>query len=226
MMGLRRNEGNLMFLYAVYLAALAVGNVMDDRYMIFLGTTLPASVLAYPLTFLVLCVVGELWTREDAGRLVLLGLNVKFVGVVLLGLSQFLTLFPNDGARSGLWGILGTSFWEVSGQMVLGRSISFWTVSLISFPCAQFAAIAVFSAFFAGGAPRAGRWRRFLAASLAGEMVETAIFLSLVLAPDWGSVVRMGFSQMTARGALTLMELPAFYALTWRRRQGDGGRNQ
>ena len=45
MMGLQRTDGNLMFLYALFLAALSVGNVLDNSYMYLLGYTLPASAL-------------------------------------------------------------------------------------------------------------------------------------------------------------------------------------
>ena len=224
MLGLKKTDANLMFLYAVYLAALFVGNSMNDSYMVLFGMTLPASVLAYPLTCLVACIVCELWTREDAAKVALLGLNIKFVGVVLLGLAQILTIFPDPGARKELWGLLGTSFWEVAGRMVLGRDIRFWTVSIISFSCAQFACIAAFSAIrdwhirWTGG-PWGGRWLRYLCGALAGEAAEVAVFLTLVLFPDIDAIWRNAAGQMYVRGILTLAGLPLFYALTWRRRR-------
>lgn len=212
-----------MFLFAVYLAVLSIGNVMDDSYVVFLRTTLPASVLAYPLTFLVANIICELWGRDDAIRVMLLGLSVKFVGIVLLGLAQLVTIFPDPGARRELWGLLGTSFWEVSGQMVLGKTVRFWTASLISFPCAQLANICVFTAIrnrhvIRTGGPWGGRWVRYLCGALVGEAVEVLVFLALILAPNWEAMQTDIIAQMNARGAMTLMTLPLFYILTWRRR--------
>lgn len=224
MLGLKRTDGNLMFLYAVYLAALSVGNVLDDSWIILFGMTLPASVLAYPITLLVLCIICELWTASDAARLALLGMGMKFVGIVLLGLAQLFTLFPEYSTQRGLWNLLGLSFWEVSGQMVLGTSVRFWTASLISFPCAQMMGVTVFSAMRnrhvrRTGGPWGGRWLRYLGGSLAGETVEVILFLTMIMLPDWNATATDVARQMYARGVMTVAWLPVFYALTWRRRK-------
>ena len=121
-----------------------------------------------------------------------------------------------------LWGLLGTSFWEVSGQMVLGKNLRFWTVGLISFLCAQLTGIAVFMALLERrvqktGAAWGGRWLRFFAGAMTGELIEAVIFMTLMLAPDWDTL-RLGlWGQLAARGAITLMELPVYYLLTWRK---------
>lgn len=225
-MGVKRTDGNLMFLFAVYLAALSLGNVLDDSYVVLFGATLPASVLAYPLTFLMANIICELWGRDDAVRVMLLALSVKFIGVVLLGLAQLVAIFPDYGARRVLWGLLSTSFWEVSGHMVLGKTVRFWTASLISFPCAQLANILVFTAIrnrhiWKTGGPWGGRWVRYLCGALAGEAAEVLVFLALILAPDWKTIQADTISQMYARGIMTAMTLPLFYILTWRRRRGN-----
>ena len=98
MLGVRRTDGNLMLLYATYIAALSTGNVLNNNYMFLLGYTMPASVLAYPITLLVADVICELWTQEDAARVVLLGLAEKFIGIILLGLSTLINIFPRYGA--------------------------------------------------------------------------------------------------------------------------------
>ena len=222
-MGVKRTDGNLMFLYAAYLAALSVGNLMDGKYILFLGMTLPASMLAYPMTLLVSCVISELWTRDDAYRLVILALSIKFLGVVLLGAAQVMTLFPDYGARHDLWGILGTSFWDVAGSFVLGADIRFWCGSIVSFALAQPIGIWAFNVvrdrhIRRRGSPWGGRWFRYLCGSLMGEAVEVVAFLLLVFAPSWEKMWADIVQQMYARGTLTLIGLPFFYILTWRRR--------
>ncbi len=223
MLGVQRTDGNLMLLYAVYLAALTVGNVMDESYAYIFGVTLPASVIFYPLTFLIANIIHELWGEHSAARGVLLGLAVKFIGIVLMGLSQLLVIVPDYGFRWEMWRIIGTSFWEVSEQMMLGRELRIWTVSIISFPIAQFANVLVFGAILKRhirrtGGPWGGRWVRFLAAALAGELTETALFISLAFAPAWGRVGILIRQQLYVRSLLTAFTLPVFYALTWRRR--------
>ncbi len=222
-MGVKRTDGNLMFLYAAYLAALSVGNLMDGKYVLFLGMTLPAAVLAYPVTFLVLCIISELWTSDDAYKLVILAVSVKFLGVVLLGAAHVLASFPEYGARWDLWGILGASFWDVAGSFTLGSDIRFYGGSIISFALAQSIGVWAFNIVRDRhirwrGSPWGGRWIRYLVGSLTGEIVETLIFITLVFAPAWEKIWIDAEQQMYARGALTLLWLPFFYILTWRRR--------
>ena len=223
MMGLQRTDGNLMFLYALFLAGLSVGNVLDNSYFYFMGYLLPASILAYPMTFLVTGTICELWEEKYASRLVLLGLSVKFVGIILLGLSQLLKIFPDYGARYELWSLLGTSFWEVSGQMVLGRNIRFWSISLVTFPIAQFVNIWVFNAMLARriqktGAAWGGRWLRYLCGAIAGEGTEVVLFMAALFIPDWDAMWVPLRQQLYVRSVFTLFMLPLYYALTWRRR--------
>lgn len=224
MLGVKRTDGNLMFLYAVYLAALSVANVLDNSYVFIFGHTLPASVLTYPITLLVANVIRELWEEKYASRVVLLGLSVKFVGIVLLGLSQLLTVVPDYGMRWELWRILGTSFWEVSEQWVLGRDFRFWTVSILTFPIAQFANVWVFDTLLTRhirrtGGPWGGRWVRYLTAAMVGETAEVLLFLVLAFAPNWANIWRFTQQQMLVRTVFTFGTLPVFYILTWRRRR-------
>lgn len=217
-----------MLLYAVYIASLSVGNILDDSYIFIFGHTLPASVLSYPLTFLVANIIRELWEEKYASRLVLLGLSVKFVGIVLLGLSQLLTVVPDYGPRWELWRILGTSFWEVSEQWMLGRSFRFWTVSMLTFPIAQFVNVWLFDLLLTRHVQRTGslwggRWVRYLTAAMAGEAAEAVLFLVLAFAPSWENIWRFTQAQMLVRTVFTLGTLPLFYAMTWRRRQRYAG---
>lgn len=224
MLAVKRTDGNLMFLYAVYLAALSVANVLDNSYVFIFGHTLPASVLTYPITLLVANVIRELWEEKYASRVVLLGLSVKFVGIVLLGLSQLLTVVPDYGMRWDLWRLLGTSFWEVSEQWVLGRDFRFWTVSIFTFPIAQFTNVWVFDALLTWhirrtGGPWGGRWFRYMTAALLGEFVEVTLFLTLAFTPNWGTIGLFMQQQLYVRGVFTLATLPVFYTMTWRRRR-------
>ena len=227
MLAVKRTDGNLMFLYAVYLASLSVGNVLDSSYVYIFSVTLPASVLTYPLTFLVANIIRELWEEKYASRLVLLGFSVKFVGIVLLGLSRLVTTFPDWGAQRDLWNALGTSFWEVGAQWVLGKDYRFWTISILSFPLAQFANVWVFDFMLRRhirktGGPWGGRWVRYLTAALVGESIEACLFIALLYQPNWILVRRFIFSQLYVRVIFTFYTLPLFYALTWRKKRGGG----
>ena len=224
MPGVKRTDGNLMMLCAVYLAALFIANSGSSKFVIILGHTLPSSTIMYPMTLMVLCVISELWDRRETYRLVMLGLSTKFVGVVLLGLAQLcFRTFPRYGGRHDLWWILGTSIWDVSGRMVLGSDIRIWATSIVSFALAQFSGATAFNALRdrhirKHGGPWGGRWLRYLAGSMTGELVEVLVFMALCYPSDLVNVPMICVIHLYVRGALTLALMPVFYILTWRRR--------
>ena len=226
MLGVKRTDGNLMFLYAVYLASLFVGNMLDSSFVSISNVMVAASILAYPLTFLVTNIVRELWDVKSASRAVLLGVSVKFVGIVLLGLSQLTTLTMDTSAYRELWRMLGTSLWLVGAQWVLGNTLRIWTISLISFPVAQFVNVWVFDMMLRRhisktGGPWGGRWVRYLTATLTGEAAEACLFIAMLYYPDWTRLSRFIYWQLYVRFLFTFFTLPVFYALTWRRRRPD-----
>lgn len=226
MMGMRRHDGNLMFLCAVYLASLFLSNLTHGQQANFFGVLLPAAGMTYPISLLTLCVVCELWKREEAYKMVFLALSIKFLGIVMLGLSRLFVNMPRYGIQNELWWILGASLWRASDMMILGRDIRFWAAALVSFTCAQAGCVYIFHVIYdrhvrKTGSPWGGRWARYLGAAMAGEMIETVVFLAMVLAPDWerfwSGVAWHGWM----RGILTLAGLPIFYIVTWRRRRRD-----
>lgn len=226
MIGVKRTDSNLMFLYAAYLAALHVGNTLDSNYTFLFGMILPASVFAYPATLLLLCVISELWTREDAQKLVVLGLSTKFIGIIFLGLVRVFDVVPNYviEAKRELWELLGTSLWEVSGQLVLGKNIRFWTVSIVSFCIAQSFCVDIFNLLLRRhkmkhGSPWGGRWLRYLTAALSGECLEVVLFITLSFFPQWDYIWKNIVRHVYVRSIFTFCTLPLFYMITWRHRR-------
>ena len=223
MLGVKKTDSNLMFLYAVYLAAIFLSNLTYGQQAIFFGILLPAAGMTYPISLLTLCVICELWRRGEAYKLVFLALSIKFMGIVMLGTSQLFINLPRYGIKNELWWILGASLWRASDMMILRKDIRLWAAALVSFTCAQAGCVWVFHAIYdrhvkRTGSPWGGRWARYLGAAMAGEMIETVVFLTLVLAPDWGRVWSGVKWHVYMRGILTLAGLPVFYLVTWRRR--------
>ena len=226
MIGVKRTDGNLMFLYAVYLSSLFLSNMTNGQQVCFLGMMLPAASMTYPISMLTLCVVCELWRREEAYKMVFLALSIKFIGIIMLGLSQLFINMPRYGIRNELWWILGVSLWRASDMMILGRDIRFWTAALVSFTFAHVGCVLVFHVLYdrhvkKTGDPWGGRWARYLCAAMAGEMTEAATFLGLIFAPDWERFGESMKWHAYVRGILTLAGLPVFYLATWRRRKRD-----
>lgn len=224
-MGVRRTDGNLMFLYAVYLAALSMGNLMDRSMMSVFNYPLPASVAIYPITLLVLCTICELWSTDDAYKMVMLGVSTKFLGIIMLTLSGFFASPPIIGVAPNLPGTMfASALHAAGGRWVIGTSLRAWAGSMVSFALAQTSAVYMFSFIYRRhvrkkGSPWGGRWFRYLVGSLTGEYVELSLFILFIFAPKWDQMQGAIWMHVVVRFFITLFSILPYYAITWRTRR-------
>ena len=230
-MGVRRSDGNLMFLYAVYLAALSIGNLMDRGFISLIGYPLPASIVFYPITIVVLCTICELWASDDAYRLVFLGMSAKFIGIILLTLSGFVTTQRSvtyftwaDPGFNKLLTLFGASLKNIGDRWVIGTSLRMWAGSLLSYSIAQLMAVWTFEFAYNNhvkrtGSPWGKRWYRYTVSSLVGHGLEYFLFTALAFAPKWGKVLDAFPAHIILRLIAIAIGLIPYYVLTWRTRR-------
>lgn len=228
-MGVRRTDGNLMFLYSIYLSALSVGNMMDRGMIALVGFMLPASVLFYPITLLVLCIVHELWTEDEAYKLALLGVSTKFLGIVFLTASSLIIRQPifavaTANSDDSILNLFAESLKASGGRWVIGTSLRMWTGSMLSFVIAQLSSVWAFGKVYNNhvakrGSPWGGRWWRYLVSCFVGEALELTLFTLFVFAPNWDDIQGNVPGHIVARIILTLVGLIPYYILTWRNRR-------
>ena len=77
-------------LVAVFVTSLVTANVLATKLFMFGDFILPAGVIAYPITFLMTDVIGEIWGKKVVTRVVwagffcsLLAMSLGFIAVVL-----------------------------------------------------------------------------------------------------------------------------------------------
>lgn len=224
-MGVRRTDGNLMFLYAFYLAALSLGNLMDRGMMSIFNYPLPASVAIYPITFLVTCTICELWSTDDAYKLVMLGVCTKFLGIIMLTLSGLFASPPIIGVAPNIPNtIFVSALHTAGGRWVIGTSLRSWAGSMVSFAIAQALAVYSFSLAYRRhvrkkGSPWGRRWYRYLVGALVGEYTELFLFILFVFAPTWSKMEGAVVEHVLARLFITLCSVIPYYALTWKTRR-------
>lgn len=225
-MGVRRTDGNLMFLYALYLSALSIGNLMDRGMVALSGFMLPASVLFYPITLLVLCIVNELWTEDEAYKLALLGLSTKFLGIIFVTLASIITRQPilavtAANTSDSILNLFAESLRASGGRWIIGTTLRMWSGSIVSFAIAQLSSVWAFGKVYEYhvakcGSPWGGRWVRYLVSCIVGETLELGLFTLLVFAPNWSDIQGNIPGHITARIVLTIIGIIPYYALTWR----------
>ena len=78
-------------LVAVFVTSLVTANVLATKLFAFSGFTLPAGVIAYPITFLMTDVIGEIWGKKVVTRVVWAGF---FCSILAMSLGFLAVLLP------------------------------------------------------------------------------------------------------------------------------------
>lgn len=78
-------------LVAVFITSLVTANVLATKLFTFSGFILPAGVVAYPITFLMTDVIGEIWGKKVVTRVVWAGF---FCSILAMSLGFLAVLLP------------------------------------------------------------------------------------------------------------------------------------
>jgi hypothetical protein len=78
-------------LVAVFVTSLVTANVLATKLFAFSGFILPAGVIAYPITFLMTDVIGEIWGKKVVTRVVWAGF---FCSILAMSLGFLAVLLP------------------------------------------------------------------------------------------------------------------------------------
>ena len=58
---------------------------MACKVVTFWFFTVPAAIVAYPITYLVTDIIGEIWGKEQANKTVKIGVICQIISIVLIG---------------------------------------------------------------------------------------------------------------------------------------------
>ena len=125
---MKKTEKNLMLLNGIFVTSLVISNVLSSKIAMIGSLTVPAAVVAYPLTFLMTDVIGELWGKEEANRTVRLGVVCQLVSLALIGLALILPVAPFADNQREFSAILGSSFRVVAASMAAYLASQTWDV--------------------------------------------------------------------------------------------------
>ena len=210
---MQKTERNLSLIKGVFIAALLTSNVVSSKIVYFWGLTVPAAVVAYPLTFLMTDVIGEIWGREEAGRTVRLGFICQVVSLILIGLAMLLPVAPFADNQAEFSAILGSSFRVVAASMIAYLCSQSWDVWIFH---------KIRDLYIRRhGSTKGGRWLWNNASTMTSQMIDTVIFILgafLGTVPNIGSMI---LSQYAVKLVYAALDTIPFYLLT--NRGGDTG---
>ena len=206
---MRKTEKNLMLVNAIFVTRLLIANVVSSKIVSFWGLTVPAAIVAYPLTFLMTDVIGEIWGKEEANKTVKLGFVCQMISLALIGCAILLPVAPFADNQSQFTAILGSSFRVVFASMIgylVSQSWDVWIFHKIR------------DAYIAKhGSTKGGRWIWNNASTMTSQIIDTAIFITIAFSGIVPNIWTMILSQYLVKFVYALLDTPFFYLLTKKR---------
>lgn len=211
---MKKTEKNLMLVNAIFITSLLIANVVSSKIVSFWGLTVPAAIVAYPLTFLMTDVIGEIWGKEEANKTVKLGFICQMVSLVLIGGAILLPVAPFADNQAQFTAILGSSFRVVFASMVGYLVSQSWDVWIFH---------KVRDAYIKKhGSTKGGRWIWNNASTMTSQIIDTAIFITIAFVGTVPNIWTMILSQYLVKFVYALLDTPFFYLLTKKRSEMNG----
>lgn len=210
---MKKSERNLVIVNGVFLTSLLIANVVSSKIVHFCGLTVPAAIVAYPITFLMTDVIGEIWGKAEANKTVWLGFICQCISLLLIWLAMLLPVAPFADNQAEFVSVLGSSLRVVCASMVAYLFSQSWDVWL--FHKIRDAYIADF------GSTRGGRWLWNNASTLTSQIIDTAIFITGAFYGVVPNIVNMILSQYIVKAIYALLDTIPFYLLTNQSGRGE-----
>lgn len=205
---MKKTYSNLLILNTVFVTALLIANVAASKVVSFWGLTVPAAIVAYPLTFLVTDIIGEIWGKDEANRTVKIGVLCQLISLALISIAVALPVASFADNQEAF-------------ESVLGQSARVVIASLVAYLCSQSWDVWFFhkirDAYIRKhGSTKGGKWIWNNASTMTSQIIDTAIFITIGF---WGVVPdlpAMIISQYVVKWFYALLDTPFFYLLTRR----------
>lgn len=197
---MKKTESNLLLLNGIFITSLIVANILASKVVTIWDFVLPAAVVAYPLTFLMTDVIGEIWGKEEANRAVRNGFICQVISLILISLAILLPVAPFADNQAEFQAILGQSFRVVFASM-------------IGYLIAQCNDVFIFHKLKEKCNGK-HKWLRNNVSTLLSQLLDTAVFITIAFIGIVPNIFTMILSQYVVKAAYALIDTPFFYLLT------------
>ena len=206
---MQTTSNNLMTLKGIFVMSLITANVCSSKIVDIFGLTVPAAVVAYPLTFLMTDVIGELYGREEADSTVRLGFLCQLLSSALI----FMALRLPEASFSDN---------QAAFAATLGNTFRIFAASMTAYIISQSVDVRIFHHLREKWTEThedesAGRWIRNNVSTMTSQLIDTVIFIVIAFYGVVPNLLTMILSQYVIKLAYALLDTPFFYLLTSRR---------
>ncbi len=188
-------------LVSVFVTTLVISNVIATKLISVWEFIVPAGVIAYPITFLMTDVIGEVWGKRIVSKVVWAGF---FCSVLAMGLGLFAVYLPSAPfytQQEFFAGLFGT----------VGRIT---VASLIAYIVSQFNDIHVFH-YLKDRTKGKHLWLRNNVGTMSSQFFDTAIFITIAFygTMPFSDLVSLALNQWMVKIFIALIDTPFCYLL-------------
>lgn len=196
---MKDSNKNLILLNGIFVTSLIVANIVSAKIVTFWDLVIPAAIVAYPLTFLMTDVIGEIWGKEQANQTVKVGFWCQLVSLVLIGLAILLPVAPFADNQEQFKGIMASSFRVVCASMV-------------AYLCSQSWDVWIFHKIRERGTKN--KWVRNNLSTMTSQIIDTAIFITIAFIGKVPNIWVMIVSQYAVKCVYAALDTIPFYLMT------------
>lgn len=217
---MKKTNYNLILLSMIFITSLLIANVVTGKVintgieLFGLSITIPGAVLCYAMTFLMTDVIGEIWGKEQANRVVVYGMICQIIATLLIVLTQYLPATDLEV--------------QAAYEKLLGQNIVFVIGSLVAYLCSQTWDVWIFHKIrnkFDGNPKYRWIWNN--TSTMTSQIIDTVIFIGISFGLGFGwlfdstmysTLFGMMIGQYLVKFVLAAIDTPFFYLLTRKRK--------
>lgn len=204
------NQSKLILLTSIFASSLVISNVVATKLWIFGMLVVPAGIVAYPITFLMTDIIGEVWGKKTAATTVFVGFVCSIIALVIGKLAVMLpaAVFYEDQAFfARMFGTVGRITVASLAAYIVSQTTDVWLFHWIR-------------------EKTSGKhlWLRNNVATIISQLFDTIIFIVIAFVGLVPTTVLGGMvlGQWIVKSLLALLDTPFCYLLVaWSKRGNE-----
>jgi uncharacterized integral membrane protein (TIGR00697 family) len=213
---LRRTPEALNILTIVFIVSLVISNVITgkviDTGITLFGNpvTIAGAVICYPICYLITDIVGEMWGKREANKIVKYGFIGQVLATLIIAATTYTPYLDMD--------------MQAAYVKLLGQNWVFVAGSLSAYLASQYLDVHIFHTLKEKTNGKS-KWIRNNASTMLSQLVDTAIFIIIAFGFGFGwifdnqvALLNMVIGQYLIKLIIAVLDTVPFYILTRERR--------
>ncbi len=213
---MRRTPEALNILTIVFIVSLVISNVITgkviDTGITLFGNpvTIAGAVICYPICYLITDIVGEMWGKREANKIVKYGFIGQVLATLIIAATTYTPYLDMD--------------MQAAYVKLLGQNWVFVAGSLSAYLASQYLDVHIFHTLKEKTNGKS-KWIRNNASTMLSQLVDTAIFIIIAFGFGFGwifdnqvALLNMVIGQYLIKLIIAVLDTVPFYILTRERR--------